>query len=151
MNKYLNVQADRVLILGDIHQDLNWAKLVIDTEKGNYDHIICLGDFFDSFWDYPRVVSVRATARFVIDLIAGKYGPSTVLLGNHDACYAESYKYNVKYTNPRQLYTACSGYTKNKAKDINGELELSDWKKFNLFCVCNGFLSSHAGFSQSFW
>ena len=151
MNKYLNIQADRVLIFGDIHQDLNWAKLVIDTERGNYDHIICLGDFFDSFYDYPKVVSVRAMAKFVIELIDEKYGPSTITIGNHDAAYMESYKYNAVYTNPRHLFTACSGYTKNKSKDINGELTLDHWKEFQLFCVCNGFLISHAGFAESFW
>lgn len=135
----------RILCIADIHQNLSWAKAVIALEEGNYDHIVFLGDFFDSFWEQPKVAGIKETAKFVLDIQAGKYGPATCLLGNHDLGYLEAWRSTSKFQNPRYLFNGCAGYTNSKAHEINHLFKWQDWKKFKLFALCNGWLLTHAG------
>lgn len=135
----------RILCISDIHQNVEWAKAVIALEKGNYDHIVFLGDFFDSFWEYPKVYTVSNTAKFIIEVIYGAYGPNTLLLGNHDLAYLEAWRSSSKFHNPKYLFNACSGYTNSKANEISKVLTWDNWKKFKLFALCNGWLLTHAG------
>jgi hypothetical protein len=104
-----------------------------------------LGDEFDSFWEPPKVASVADTARFVLEVQAGKYGPATQLLGNHNLSYLEAWRSASKFHTPKYLFNACSGYTNSKAKEISKVLTWNDWKKFKLFVLCNGWLLTHAG------
>lgn len=135
----------RVLCIFDIHQNIEWAKAVIELERGNYDHILFGGDFFDSFWEPPRVSSVEETAKFVLEVQAGVYGPATCLLGNHDLTYLEVWRSTHLNRNPKYVLNYCSGYTNSKANKINKILTWTDWKKFKLFALCNGWLLTHAG------
>lgn len=151
MNKSWEISGKRVLVFGDMHQKVDWAKAVLEKESGNFDHIVFLGDAFDSFMDPPLVSSITETASFYKDLINGVYGPSTVLLGNHDVAYREaSYQMRKGYT-IKGLYNSCSGYTNNKAQKINKELTDEDWSKTKLFVMANGWLLSHAGVHPKFW
>lgn len=135
----------RILCIADIHQNIEWAKAIIELEKGHYDHIVFLGDFFDSFWQPPKVSSVEETAQFVVEIINGVYGPSTLLLANHDLSYMEAWRSSSKFRNPKYLFNACSGYTNSKASEISKVLTWDNWKKFKLFALCNGWLLTHAG------
>lgn len=135
----------RILCIADIHQNIAWAKAIIALEEGDYDHIVFGGDFFDSFWNPPKVASVKETAQFVLDIQSGKYGPATCLLGNHDVAYLEAWRSTSKFHNPKYLFNACSGYTNSKAHEINHLFKWDDWKKFKLFALCNGWLLTHAG------
>lgn len=144
--KSWNINDKRVLCLYDIHQNLNWVTKVLDFERGNYDHIVFGGDWFDSFHEPPRVASAYETAQFVLDIINGHfYGPATLLLGNHDLAYLEAWRATSKYRNPKFLFNRCTGYTNNKAAKINKILKWEDWKQFKLFALVNGWLLTHAG------
>lgn len=147
----MNINSKSCLLITDPHQNISWVKSILEKEKGNYDYIIFGGDFFDSFYSYPVVASVGQTADFVLEVLNGKYGPATVLNGNHSSPYMESRKSVMGYHSPKYLYTKCSGYTNNKSKDINKILSDEHWIKFEPFCVCNGYLISHAGFAKKFW
>jgi 3',5'-cyclic AMP phosphodiesterase CpdA len=140
------VVGKRVLCIYDIHQNLDWATAILDLEKGNYDHIIFGGDYFDSFWEPPKVESVQNVAQFILEVFEGKiYGPATLLLGNHDLAYLEAWRATSQFRNPRFMFNACTGYSNNKASRINRVFKWEHWKKFKLFAVANGWLLTHAG------
>ncbi len=150
--KPFELNCKSALVFGDPHMDINWVKNILEKEKGNFDQIISLGDEMDSFKQFPLVAPVWEVADFVKELIDGKFGPYYQILGNHLSPILESYKYNVKYQNPKFLYTACSGYTKNKSKDFNKQFSKEYWSKFEPFAFCNGYLLSHAGIAGTkFW
>lgn len=149
--KPFEIKSKSALLIFDWHQDVNWVKTILEKEKGNYDHIIWGGDEFDSFKSYPEVETAKNTAKFVVDIIEGKFGPSSLILGNHPACYYEAHKYSSKFQSPKHLYNMCSGFTKSKSVEISKVLKLDHWKQFHLFYVCNGFFISHAGLAQKFW
>lgn len=149
--KPFEIKSKSCLLIFDWHQDVNWIKSILEKEKGNYDHIIWGGDEFDSFKSYPEVETAKNTAKFVVDIIDGKFGSSSLILGNHTACYYEAYKYSSKFQSPKHLYNMCSGFTKSKSVEISKVLKLQHWQQFHLFYVCNGFFISHAGLAQKFW
>jgi len=149
--KPFEILAKSAIIIPDVHLDINWVKAILSKEQGNYDHIIWLSDFFDSFKSYPEVETSKNTAKFVVDIIDGKFGPSSLLLANHDCCYYEAHKYSSIFQSPKHLYNMCSGFTKSKSVEISKVLKLSHWQQFHLFYTCNGFFISHAGLAQKFW
>lgn len=149
--KPYEVKSKSCLLIFDQHQDINWVKIILEKEQGNYDHIIWGGDWFDSFKSYPEVETVKNTAKFVVDIIEGKFGPSSLILGNHDCALYEAHKYSSVFQSPKHLYNMCSGFTKSKSVEISKVLKLQHWQQFHLFYVCNGFFISHAGLAQKFW
>lgn len=149
--KPFEIKAKSALILADIHQDINWVKTILEKEKGNFDTIISLGDEFDSFKSFPEVETVKNTAKFIIELQEGKYGPYFELMANHTCAYYEAHKYSSKFQSPKHLYNMCSGFTKSKSVEISKILKLQHWQQFHLFYTCNGYFISHAGLAQKFW
>lgn len=149
--KPFEVKAKNLLIVPDVHLDINWVKTILSKEQGNYDHIIWLSDFFDSFKSYPEVETSKNTAKFIIDIIEGRFGPSSLLFSNHDICYYEAHKYSSVFQSPKHLYNMCSGFTKSKSVEISKVLKLEHWQQFHLFYICNGYFISHAGLAQKFW
>lgn len=144
------IESRKTLVIPDLHQNVNWMKKVLEKESGNYDYLITLGDEFDSFLSPPEVASVKETANFILELQNEKYGPCFMIAGNHILPYVESYKYNIQYKNPHFLFNPCSGYTKSKSMEVNKILNWENWRKFHVFCMCQGFLFSHAGFTHDF-
>ena len=152
VNKPWNIHGQRVLVIPDCHQNIYWVKAILREEEGNFDVVVFLGDFFDSFKEPPEVYSIKETAQFVAELIEGKWGNAKVLLGNHDLAYLEAWRQSSKFRNPRQMFNACSGFSNNKSTAINTTLKWQEhWKKFNLFLVCNGWLLTHAGVRINYW
>lgn len=149
--KLFEVKGSKVLIIPDFHQDINWVKTILETEKGNFDTIISLGDEFDSFKSFPEVETVKNTAKSIIEFQEGKYGPYFGLMANHTCAYYEAHKYSSVFQSPKHLYNMCSGFTKSKSVEISKVLKLQHWQQFHLFYTCNGFFISHAGLAQKFW
>ena len=151
MKTYL-VNANKALVLPDIHQAVDgYAKKIIDLEKGNYDHIICLGDYFDSHCDPSKINGIKETGGFVKELIGGIYGDATLCLGNHDAGYMESWKANQSFQKRRYLFNGYNGFSNNKSMKINKILSWEDWRSIQLFCEFGGHILSHAGIHSAFW
>jgi 3',5'-cyclic AMP phosphodiesterase CpdA len=152
MIKPYQIDAGKCLVISDIHQEIDrYAKLVVEREKGNYDHVIFLGDFIDSHKAYPQVAGVKETARFVKNICEGNLGPATLILSNHDAPYMESWSANQKYSKKRHIINFCSGFTNKKSIEINKILSWEDWRKFQLFCEFGGFVLSHGGINKGLW
>lgn len=149
--KPYEINADKLLIITDIHQDVSWFQAVISREKGNYDHILFNGDFIDSYYSPPRVYGAGATAEFMVELINGGYGPVSLNCGNHDLPVMECWKMNQEHSNKKHIHNCCSGFTNSKAKEVNKVFSWADWRKFHLFHTFAGHLISHAGFHPSYW
>lgn len=142
------INADHVLVVPDVHQNVEWAKAIISHENGNYTHIVFLGDFVDTHIQ-PPPSSVEATARFFAEIIERE--DTTVLLGNHDAPRFECWSFNQHFKTKRPLIHACSGFTNSSSQQFNRIVTLDHWKRTQLFTLANGWLLSHAGVHPSFW
>lgn len=149
--KPYQINAKKVIYFSDYHQNIQWVKNILELEKGNYDHIIFGGDEFDTHLSTKEVAGIKETANFALDLLHGKFGPSTCLIGNHLLAYAESWYANSKFSNKHHIINSCSGFTNKKSMEINKIFKFEDYKKYQLFCKFGGYLISHAGFHPSFW
>ena len=149
MSDSFSISADRILVISDIHQRTNWADAVLEKEAGNYDHIVFLGDVFDSFDEPPAVTGIRETARWYRKLIERK--DVTVLAGNHELPYLESHFSSKQFKKKIPLLNSCAGYSNGKSLEIAKEMEWVIWQKVRLFVLANGWLLSHAGIRENYW
>lgn len=135
---------NRYLIIGDVHQNIEWAESVIESHKGDFDHIIFLGDFFDTF--RKDLASAKETCEFMIRMY--NRGDTTFIVGNHDVAYYELWYKLKKDRSPKKLLFPCSGVTLNKASKIEKYLpeEIIVNSKLGMF-VHNYFIS-HAGITE---
>jgi hypothetical protein len=149
MEKPWEFNGDRVIVFGDIHQRVNWAKEVLRYESGNYDKIVFLGDMADSHFTYPEVSGIRETAAFHRELV--EMEDCLCLLGNHDAPLCETARLAQTFQHKRKIFNVCSGFTRSKSIEYAKEMTPDHWKKVKLFTVCNGWLLSHAGMPKWMW
>lgn len=142
----------KTLIIPDVHQDIRGVQRIFELEdKDSFDEIIFLGDWFDSFWDPPRVASFEDTCLFVRDLVWNNKGKMTFLVGNHDLAYIYNNRnYGYARSNKATTYF-CSGVTGNKIstfRQIFFDRGLKDeWflENFKIAHKSNGWIFSHAG------
>lgn len=120
----------RVLIIPDIHNQIVNAEHWLS--KQSYDHVVFLGDYFDSHDDNAE--DARKTAIWLRDRMDSTN--DVFLLGNHDA----------PYMFPRSDELYCPGFTREKAKAIRQILKPEHWRRFKLAHEEQGRLISHAGF-----
>lgn len=128
MNKLSN---SKILCISDIHNRVKIADQILEFEKGNFDKVIYIGDFFDSYSDNPNIA--KDTAIWLKEKLANS--SNIMLCGNHD--HAQKY-----YTNKKAY---CSGFTYEKAKAIREVMNQDDFDKLKQFHIENGILFSHAG------
>jgi len=130
----LTSKNKRILVLADPHQDVNKLDRIIKAEAA--DEVVCLGDWFDSFFlDSPY--HVENTGKSLINFL-NKENCHT-LMGNHDLHYFYPSK-----------YTICSGYANDKRDYIDemlGPLKNHLAKKFKWYIQIDNFLCTHAGVS----
>lgn len=148
---HYSIKAERVIIITDIHQNCAWVDMILRAEKGNYDHIIFNGDWFDTYFEPPAVYTAKETALFLIECMEGKYGPATFHIGNHDIAYMEGHKWVKNFQVPHSLKNICSGYSNSKSQKINKALDWEHWIKFQMFSEFGYFVISHAGITPQFW
>ena len=147
--KPYEIQVEQCLVFGDVHEDLTYVKTAMDKERGNYDHIVFLGDEFDP--KNENAVGAKQTAKFIIEVQEGIYGPATQLLGNHPQQYMESWAANQRFSRHKDPLYTCGGFSNNRSIDINKILSWENWMKFQLFCNFGGYTLSHAGISEGLW
>lgn len=128
----------RYLIVPDVHHKVLLANRILEEDP--HDHAIFLGDFFDDWND--GITDAACTAACVK---AWLNDPNiTCLLGNHDMAYGWA------HLNQELL---CSGWSKDKAIAVHGQLAPEDWRKFKLHAwIDEGprpWLISHAGLHAS--
>jgi predicted phosphodiesterase len=119
----------KVLAIPDPHGFDHW-KTVIDR-VGEFDKIIFLGDYFDSF----TVSHAKQMVNFQdILAFAGAYQSKVELcIGNHDLAYLTGQR--------------CSGYQREHKKAIK-EILLKNLDRLNVVYRHGDWLFSHAGFSK---
>lgn len=125
----------KLLIIPDIHNKVADAEAIIHRLAGQYDHVVFLGDFFDSKPDNLEVT--RDTAEW----IKGKINDPLYLFchGNHDTGYRWRSHYH---------FTEHSGFSRAKCEVINEVLTPRDWSQFRAFHRFGNLFLSHAGISD---
>lgn len=147
----------KTIVIGDIHQRIESVKRILETEK-NYDEVVFLGDWFDSFYDPPVVAGMEETCEYLKHLILDHPDKSkfVFLLGNHDMSYIYNNKassmVSAKKGYSQDFY--CSGFTVSKAKQFRrcfyDELLRDDffYKNFKPAHRTQNFILSHAGLHE---
>ena len=159
----MDLQADRCLVIPDVHQDLAWVERVLARENADGtatdsaappppDRIVFLGDYFDSHRPPRERASVADTCAWLNDA-RRRFGERAVfILGNHDIQYLEARSACLARHTPRHLGTQCgSAFTHNAAKRIAKDLSPEFWSAARLFVYVNGWLLSHAGLAPARW
>jgi len=138
--------SEKLLIIPDTHQEIFFIEQILKQEK-DFDRIIHLGDWFDSFLEPPRVYGVRAVAQFM-NQFKRDYDV-TFLVGNHDLAYYETIlKSPEGYITNSLLWRCqfgCSGFSGEKARKIKKELTPEFIRDCKLMVYEQGYLISHAG------
>jgi len=140
------------IIIPDIHQKTHLVESILKKEK-DFDEVVFLGDWFDSFQEPPVVTSFGDTCKFLKNLVLEHplKEKFVFLLGNHDVSY-------IYYNNgPSDGYFPeidgyfCSGFTKEKAQEFRSHFFDQGLKddffieNFKLAHRSQGFTLSHAG------
>jgi len=122
----------RTLIIPDLHNEIDWVRPFI--QQVEHEVLVFIGDYFD------REKTPDQTAHTAIWLkeLLLTYPSAIFLMGNHD----------MHYRFPQNPYLRCTGFSWEKAATINGILDKSDWQRFSLYTVQDGWFISHAGVSD---
>ena len=122
---------NKIIAIGDLHGKDCWKKVTPEE----YDQIIFIGDYVDSFTITPdKIVN---NLKEVIDFKKAHSGKVTLLLGNHDIQYMEYPKYR------------CSGFNSFFQPDYT-ELFRVNRNLFQVAVQFSDYLFTHAGLSRSF-
>ena len=144
----------KTLIIPDIHQDLASLNKIFQIEKlESFDEIIFLGDWFDSFYEPPKVASFKDTCLFLRDLVwkNQKNKKMVFLVGNHDMAYIYNNKKSGHSSVVQSVTYGCSGVTKSKISTFRQVFYdkglKDDWfiENFKIAHRSQGWFFSHAG------
>ena len=140
-----NIQSGRVLIIPDVHQNLQFVAGILEHEE-HWDHIVFLGDYLDCNHAIDNIqwFSVRSVLEWAADFNKAHADNVTWLLGNHDMSYLGSYKPKT-YARRENIYS-CSGWTRSAATAFNKYVD-KDWLDRLELCVRLGdWVAVHGGF-----
>jgi hypothetical protein len=139
-----------VLTIPDTHQNIWWVKQILEREYDKVDHILFLGDLFDSH--RTDVSTVTETAEYFLKL-RNEESNLTILLGNHDAPYYSLYPNAKNFHGGLHNRNAfpCSGFTSNKCFDIAKVLTWDFIQQIKLAVQIDGVIYSHAGILPQFF
>lgn len=142
----------RSIVIADIHQRIDDVKIILEKEK-NYDEVVFLGDWFDSFFDPPKVAGFEQTCEYLKHLVLEhpQKDKFIFLIGNHDLGYIyENKNYSINRISKTIKYY-CSGFTASKAKKFRHaffDQNLKDdffFEHFKIAYRTQGFTLSHGG------
>lgn len=134
----------RVLIASDSHQDYSYLKACLDRE---FDHVVFLGDFFDTFKD-PDGKNIAGFGGMceIVNALHEKYkNNGCFCIANHCQSYFSTYNPDYTKTRTNEGYI-CSGWTKSKATTFNKVINRFVMQNTELCCKVGDFIVSHAGF-----
>jgi hypothetical protein len=134
----------RWLIVPDFHQQIDAVEYLLERERGNYEFVLFMGDYFDSF---DKSTSAERTARWLaLNMTRKNY---FFLLGNHDLQYLfDSRRFRCsgyQGDNMKHYVQHCIRWNTNVDRpegDLRGE--------FRLFQQVGPWTISHAGLHPSF-
>lgn len=145
----------KTIVIGDIHQRVDSVKSVLEAEK-NYDEVVFLGDWFDSFYDPPKVAGFQETAEYLRYLVMDHPNKSkfVFLVGNHDMSYIYNNKASSMTSIHKSIEFYCSGFSTSKAKKFRkvfydeGLRDPFFYKNFKIVHQTQGWTLSHAGLHE---
>ncbi len=104
------IPGGRVLILPDMHMDVAWARCALAQEGDGWDHLVFLGDYFDSGKRPPAVAAHEGVVDFLREVGERCGDRVTFLLGNHDLPYVEWVESRQAGRQSREPLTWCPGF-----------------------------------------
>lgn len=122
----------RVLVVPDVHGSTHWKK-VLEIDDSTYDHVVFLGDYFDSYDN--KWPSQGENFQEICDFVRKDTQRRHMLLGNHDHSYISS-------------HSNCSGHQYDQETTIRNLL-VSNYDIIDLAFECDDWVFSHAGFSKT--
>jgi hypothetical protein len=140
------------IIIPDIHQRVNFVEMFL-SEVPDYDEVIFLGDWFDSFLEPPAVSGFEDTCQFLRGLMSEHPDKDkfVFLIGNHDISYIYENRDLSCHKISKTTKYFCSGFTASKAKKFRHQFfdrGLKDsffLSKFKIAHQSQGWTFSHAG------
>ncbi len=145
----------KTIVIPDVHHRIKGVQNILDSEK-DYDEVVFLGDFFDSFLEPPIVAGFADTCAYLKHLVLEHPSKDKFkfLVGNHDMLYiyCNNGKSDKRVAQIRAYH--CSGFTNNKAKKFRKcfyDQGLKDdffIDNFRIAYKTQGFTLSHAGFHE---
>jgi len=141
----------KTLVIPDIHHRIQNVDIALNNNE--YDEVVFLGDWLDSFYEPPFVASFEDTCIYLKNLITDHKNKDkfVFLVGNHDINYIYCNNGPSTKSCPKLLPYYCSGFTGNKAKKFRKtffDKGLKDEffrKNFKLAHRSQGWSFSHAG------
>ena len=145
----------KTIVIADIHQRTDSVTRILDAEK-EYDEVVFLGDWFDSFYEPPKVTGFEETCKFLRDLVLDHPNKSkfVFLVGNHDLGYIYNNNNRSDTRISKVIKYYCSGFTASKAKKFRhvfydeGLIDKFFLDNFKIIHRTQGFTLSHAGMSD---
>ena len=145
----------KLLVVPDIHEDLDFLKYIIAKEDfATFDHIVLLGDYFGP----PGVVNPDEDnlQRMAVTLMGLKEILSDrlhMLCGNHDLPYYALRPVCGENTGkPNPVISQWLGATTcERAEIINAAWSEEFWKSLKGAVLLDGWLFSHAGVHPNWW
>lgn len=137
MNHFLSSAANKILIISDVHQEVEKLDKIINSESADIN--LCLGDWFDSHFADSDEACER-TAHYIKKFVANP--KNITLFGNHDLHYFFDNK-----------FAYCSGF-ENRKRDIIDSVFGNDKEevisRFGWFQFVDEYLCTHAGLWKGF-
>ena len=145
----------KTLVIPDVHQRTQFVRHILNTET-NYDEVVFLGDWFDSFYEPPKVTGFEETCEYLRHLVLDHPNKDkfVFLVGNHDLSYIHENKNFSCNRISKTVKYYCSGFTASKAKKFRHQFfdrGLKDeffTEHFKIVHRTQGFTLSHAGLSD---
>lgn len=126
----------RTLSIGDIHARTIW-KDIVEKEFDSVDKVIFIGDYFDTFEKvtYPDQIE---NMKDILNLKYENPDKVTLLIGNHDIHYLNSYT------------DSCSGFNPFFKSDINEVLSPEvDKGNIKVVEIVDDYVYTHAGLTKT--
>lgn len=135
------IEKGRVLIIPDVHQDIDFVRTALQE---TYDHVVFIGDWFDTFktdvFGFEETVNA---VNSIFDMLGDK---ATWLVGNHDIAYIATYKKDFTKARINENFY-CSGVTNSKARKFSKLINPKWFDAQELSIKVGDFVISHAGFN----
>lgn len=121
----------KTLVVPDIHEQAIRFRREVEPLFGDFDQVVFLGDWFDTFKNHDPEGMCNAINRYIFN---DKF---VFLMGNHDAHYRW----------PREEFL-CSGFQRETAEVIKSNLTPAEWQRFKISHQVGPYLLSHAGYHE---